>query len=90
MIHPIQHLGDANCRLIRTTMSRRYFEEFPPELILLLPPLLATASLNALVSTGHRLHEVLQPELESRLTPEMGRELLLWAALYSEVRAWSV
>jgi ankyrin repeat protein len=61
-------------------MSRRYFEEFPPELILLLPPLLATASLNALASTGHRLHEVLQPELENRLTPEMGQELLLWAA----------
>ncbi|KAJ7812064.1 hypothetical protein B0H13DRAFT_2383453 [Mycena leptocephala] len=55
-------------------------EELPSELILLLPPSLSTASLNALVLTCRRLRDILQPELETRLTPADGRELLLWAA----------
>jgi hypothetical protein len=61
-------------------MSKDYFAEFPPELILLLPPSLSMASLNALTLTCRRLHETLQPELESRITPQLARELLLWAA----------
>ncbi|KAK7024823.1 ANK-REP-region domain-containing protein [Favolaschia claudopus] len=55
-----------------------YLNELPPELILLVSPSLSTASLNALASTSRRTHEILQPELESRLTPEL-RETLLWA-----------
>ncbi|KAJ6481080.1 ankyrin repeat-containing domain protein [Mycena sanguinolenta] len=61
-------------------MSKSYFQDFPPELVLLLFPLLTTATLNALALTCRRLHEILQPELESLITPELGRELLLWAA----------
>ncbi|KAJ7486580.1 hypothetical protein FB451DRAFT_1534484 [Mycena latifolia] len=61
-------------------MSQNYFDELPPELIFLLPLSLPTASLNALAQTSRRLHEILQPELESRLTPELGWDLLMWAA----------
>ncbi|KAJ7645151.1 ankyrin repeat-containing domain protein [Mycena polygramma] len=61
-------------------MSKDYFEELPPELIALLPPSLSIASLNALSLTCRRLHEILQPQLESRITPQLARELLLWAA----------
>ncbi|KAJ6514285.1 ankyrin repeat-containing domain protein [Mycena vitilis] len=61
-------------------MSKDYFEELPPELIALLPPSLPIASLNALALTCRRLHEILQPELESRITPQLARKLLLWAA----------
>ncbi|KAJ6582313.1 ankyrin repeat-containing domain protein [Mycena capillaripes] len=60
--------------------SKDYFEELPPELILLLPPSLSIASLNALVSTCRRLHEILQSELDSRITTELAHDLLLWAA----------
>ncbi|KAJ7747453.1 ankyrin repeat-containing domain protein [Mycena maculata] len=52
----------------------------PPELILLLSPLLSTSSLNAFTLGCRRLCEILQPELESRITPELAQELLLWAA----------
>ncbi|KAJ7698057.1 hypothetical protein B0H17DRAFT_1197041 [Mycena rosella] len=61
-------------------MSSNCFDELPPELILLLPQFLSTGSLNATIMTSRRLREVLQPELESRLTPELGWELLPWAA----------
>ncbi|KAJ7486576.1 ankyrin repeat-containing domain protein [Mycena latifolia] len=61
-------------------MSQGYFDELPPELISLLPLSLPTASLNALAQTSRRLHEILQPLLESRLTPELGWDLLMWAA----------
>ncbi|KAJ7509573.1 ankyrin repeat-containing domain protein [Mycena galericulata] len=61
-------------------MSLDYFAELPPELICLLPPSLSTASLNALTLTCRHLYSILQPELEARITPELGRELLLWAA----------
>ncbi|KAJ7486567.1 ankyrin repeat-containing domain protein [Mycena latifolia] len=61
-------------------MSQSYFDELPPELISLLPLSLPTASLNALAQTSRRLHEILQPSLESRLTPELGWDLLMWAA----------
>ncbi|KAJ7103843.1 ankyrin repeat-containing domain protein [Mycena epipterygia] len=61
-------------------MLRDYFEQLPPELISLLPPSLSTSVLNALVLTCCRLREILQPELEARITPELGKELLLWAA----------
>ncbi|KAJ7829429.1 ankyrin repeat-containing domain protein [Mycena olivaceomarginata] len=56
------------------------FEELPPELILLHSPLLSIASLNALALTCRRLHEIIQPELDRRITPELGQALLLWAA----------
>jgi hypothetical protein len=51
--------------------SKDDFEEFPPELILLLSNFLSTPSLNALGSTCRRVHEILQPELESRITPDL-------------------
>ncbi|KAJ6513537.1 ankyrin repeat-containing domain protein [Mycena vulgaris] len=60
--------------------SMNYFDELPPELIGLLPPWLSTVSLNALVLTCRRMRDILQPELESRITPQLGRQLLLWAA----------
>ncbi|KAJ7648625.1 ankyrin repeat-containing domain protein [Mycena polygramma] len=37
-------------------------------------------SLNAFALTCRRLHEILQPDLERRITPELASELLLWAA----------
>ncbi|KAJ7122319.1 hypothetical protein C8R44DRAFT_876615 [Mycena epipterygia] len=55
-------------------------DDLPPELIALFPSSLPTASLNALALTCLRLHEILQPQLESRITPELGHELLCWAA----------
>ncbi|KAJ7698065.1 ankyrin repeat-containing domain protein [Mycena rosella] len=60
-------------------MSSNCFDELPPELILLLPQFLSIGSLSATVMTSRRLREILQPELESRLTPELGWELLPWA-----------
>ncbi|KAJ7103840.1 ankyrin repeat-containing domain protein [Mycena epipterygia] len=57
-----------------------YFDDLPPELIALLPSSLSTASLNALALTCRRLHEILQPELEARITPELAHELLRGAA----------
>ncbi|KAJ7103854.1 ankyrin repeat-containing domain protein [Mycena epipterygia] len=57
-----------------------YFNDLPPELIALLPSSLSTASLNALALTCRRLHEILQPELEARITPEIAHQLLRWAA----------
>jgi ankyrin repeat protein len=56
------------------------FTKLPPELISLLPPTLSIGALNALALTCRRLHAILQPELEARITPELGRELLFWAA----------
>ncbi|KAJ7752917.1 ankyrin repeat-containing domain protein [Mycena metata] len=61
-------------------MSKDYFEDVPPELILVLATSLSTASLNALGQTCDRLYKMLQPELESRITPELARDLLVWAA----------
>ncbi|KAK7024829.1 ankyrin repeat-containing domain protein [Favolaschia claudopus] len=61
-------------------MKDYYLSEFPPELILLLSAPLSTASLNALTLTSRRTHEILQPELESRITPKLGEKLLLWAS----------
>jgi hypothetical protein len=61
-------------------MSTDGFAELPPELISLLPPTLSTGALNALALTCRRLHAILQPELEARITPELGKELLFWAA----------
>ncbi|KAJ7727067.1 ankyrin repeat-containing domain protein [Mycena metata] len=61
-------------------MSKDYFENVPPELILVLAPSLSTTSLNALGQTCDRLHKMLQPELESRITPELAQDLLVWAA----------
>ncbi|KAF7356127.1 O-methyltransferase family 3 protein [Mycena venus] len=65
-------------------MSKDDFEEFPPELILLLSNFLSTPSLNALGSTCRRVHEILQPELESRITPEFALDLLHWAVRASK------
>lgn len=61
-------------------MSTDYLAELPPEIISLLPPLLSTPCLNALTQTCWRLHEILQPVLESRITSELAQELLQWAA----------
>ncbi|KAJ6573234.1 ankyrin repeat-containing domain protein [Mycena sp. CBHHK59/15] len=61
-------------------MPRDCFEDLPPELISLLPPTLPTSSLNALVATCRRLQGILQSELDARITPSLGKELLLWAA----------
>ncbi|KAJ7648658.1 ankyrin repeat-containing domain protein [Mycena polygramma] len=61
-------------------VAKDCFEDFPPELILLLPPLLPHGSLNALVLTCHRLRAILQPELESRILPDTAPAILLWAA----------
>ncbi|KAF7370099.1 O-methyltransferase family 3 protein [Mycena sanguinolenta] len=61
-------------------MPKDYFEKIPPELILQLSPSLSTASLNALALTCRRLHTTIQPDLETRITPELARKLLLWAA----------
>ncbi|KAJ7502526.1 ankyrin repeat-containing domain protein [Mycena galericulata] len=57
-----------------------YFDQLPPELILLFALSLSTESLNSLILTCHRLHEILQPELETRLTLEIAPQILLWAA----------
>ncbi|KAJ7273766.1 ankyrin repeat-containing domain protein [Mycena rebaudengoi] len=57
-----------------------YFEQLAPELILLLPPSLSNASLNSLILTCRRLQELLQPDLEARITPHLARQILLWAA----------
>ncbi|KAJ6530104.1 ankyrin repeat-containing domain protein [Mycena capillaripes] len=65
-------------------MSKDDFGELPPELILLLCVFLSTPSLNALGLTCNRLHEILQPELESRITPELSRGLLQWAVRASK------
>jgi hypothetical protein len=61
-----------------------YLDEFPPELVLLLSILLAPETLNALALTCRRLHEILQPELESRITPELAGRLLRWATANSK------
>ncbi|KAJ7620984.1 ankyrin repeat-containing domain protein [Roridomyces roridus] len=61
-------------------MSNDAFSEFPPELILALTPSLSTASLNTLTQTCHRFYAILQPELDSRITPELGVKLLPWAS----------
>ncbi|KAF7356122.1 O-methyltransferase family 3 protein [Mycena venus] len=65
-------------------MSKDYFEQLPPELILLLPTFTSTASLNALGSTCRHVHDILQPELESRITPELARDLLHWSVRASK------
>ncbi|KAJ6481147.1 ankyrin repeat-containing domain protein [Mycena sanguinolenta] len=61
-------------------MTKAYFDELPPELILQLSPALPTASLNTLALTCRRLHQTTQPDIEARITPELARNLLLWAA----------
>ncbi|KAJ7166684.1 ankyrin repeat-containing domain protein [Mycena filopes] len=62
-------------------MSKDYFEDLPPELILALVPFVLTAqSLNALAQSCRRLYGILQPELESLITPAVARDLLVWAA----------
>ncbi|KAJ6545228.1 ankyrin repeat-containing domain protein [Mycena capillaripes] len=62
------------------SQSMNHLDELPPELISLIPASLSTASLGALVVTCRRLHAILQSELDSRITPEVGHGLLLWAA----------
>ncbi|KAF7336947.1 hypothetical protein MVEN_02131100 [Mycena venus] len=57
-----------------------YFEDIPPELLPSISQYLSIDTLNALVLTCRRLHTILQPELEARITPENGWRILLWAA----------
>ncbi|KAJ7486595.1 hypothetical protein FB451DRAFT_1227609 [Mycena latifolia] len=52
-------------------MSVACLGKLPPELILLLPPYIWTASLNAVLLTSRRRREILQHELVLRLTPEL-------------------
>ncbi|KAJ7181173.1 ankyrin repeat-containing domain protein [Mycena filopes] len=61
-------------------MSKDPFEDLPPELILALASSLPAASLNVFTQTCRRLHGILQPELESLITPALARDLLVWAA----------
>ncbi|KAJ7752903.1 hypothetical protein B0H16DRAFT_1459625 [Mycena metata] len=61
-------------------MLKEHFEELQPELVLLIAPYLPVAALNVLVLTCRRLREILQAELESRITPELAKDLLLWAS----------
>ncbi|KAJ7181175.1 ankyrin repeat-containing domain protein [Mycena filopes] len=61
-------------------MSKNYLDELPPELILAIAPWLPTAALNSVVLTCHRLRDILQAELESRITPKLASELLFWAS----------
>ncbi|KAJ7646584.1 ankyrin repeat-containing domain protein [Roridomyces roridus] len=56
------------------------FDELPTELVLQISLFLPLSSLNVLLLTCTRLHEILQPELESRLTSDLARDLLLWAS----------
>ncbi|KAJ6590227.1 ankyrin repeat-containing domain protein [Mycena sp. CBHHK59/15] len=63
-------------------MPRDYFEDLAPELIFLLALNLPTSSLNALVATCRRLQGILQSELDARITPALGKQLLLWAAVH--------
>ncbi|KAK7012793.1 ankyrin repeat-containing domain protein [Favolaschia claudopus] len=60
-------------------MSRDYLGDFATELVLLLAALLSIPELDALARTCHRLHQILQPELEDRM-PELGQDVLLWAS----------
>ncbi|KAK7024841.1 ANK-REP-region domain-containing protein [Favolaschia claudopus] len=61
-------------------MSQTYVAELPAELILVISSLLSTSSLNALCQACRRLSQILQPELDYRITPEVGQELLLSAS----------
>ncbi|KAK7024832.1 ANK-REP-region domain-containing protein [Favolaschia claudopus] len=61
-------------------MAKHDLKDFPPELLLLISICLPLAALNAFVSTCRRFHETLQLELESRITPAMAHEILLWAS----------
>ncbi|KAJ7175134.1 ankyrin repeat-containing domain protein [Mycena crocata] len=61
-------------------MSMDYFAQLPPELIALISASLPISCLNALALTCRRLREILQPDLESRITPLLRRTLLHWAA----------
>ncbi|KAJ7242192.1 ankyrin repeat-containing domain protein [Mycena rebaudengoi] len=53
--------------------------QLTPELILLLPPSLSTASLNSLILTCRRQWKILQPDLEARLTPSLSRQIFIRA-----------
>ncbi|KAJ7646683.1 ankyrin repeat-containing domain protein [Roridomyces roridus] len=61
-------------------MSKNYFNPVPPELVALISTTLSNASLDRFILTCRRFHAILQPELESRLTPALAQELLPWAA----------
>ncbi|KAJ7700662.1 hypothetical protein B0H14DRAFT_3033318 [Mycena olivaceomarginata] len=65
--------------LSRTPIWRTHHspDNLPQELILLLATFLPPASLNALGSTCRLLRGILQPELEARITPELGKRILL-------------
>jgi hypothetical protein len=49
------------------------------ELLAFISSSFSIASLNALLLTCRALRQLLQPELEGRLTPELARDMLLWA-----------
>ncbi|KAJ7066065.1 ankyrin repeat-containing domain protein [Mycena amicta] len=55
------------------------FDDWPTELIALLPEHLATRELNALVLSGHRFHAILQPDLDTRIA-QYGAQIMFWAA----------
>ncbi|KAJ7752854.1 Alpha/Beta hydrolase protein [Mycena metata] len=70
-------------------MSQDHFDKLPPELILLIAPYLPMKGLNTLVLACRRLREILQAELESRITAELPKDLLLWAS-NSKPQGWWV
>ncbi|KAJ7066068.1 ankyrin repeat-containing domain protein [Mycena amicta] len=55
------------------------FNDWPTELIALLPQHLATRDLNALVLCSHRFHAILQPDLDTRIA-QYGAQIMFWAA----------
>ncbi|KAF8166624.1 ankyrin repeat-containing domain protein [Mycena galopus ATCC 62051] len=61
-------------------MAVNNFDSLPTELILLLGSFLPTASLSALMLTCGRQCNILQSELDARITPALAQELLVWAA----------
>ncbi|KAF7310032.1 Ankyrin repeat domain-containing protein 50 [Mycena indigotica] len=64
-------------------MSKSYLTtEFPPELVLALAESddISLSSLNSLAQTCNHLHNIIQPELDAALTPEVASEVLLDAA----------
>ncbi|KAK7012781.1 ankyrin repeat-containing domain protein [Favolaschia claudopus] len=60
------------------------FADLPAELILLLSTCLPMPSLHALVLTCRRHHDILQPELEARITPEIASNALRRAVTESK------
>ncbi|KAK7024839.1 O-methyltransferase family 3 protein [Favolaschia claudopus] len=64
--------------------TQDYFEGLPAELVLLLSKWLSIPSLGALVLTCRRQHNIVQPELDARITPEIASSALRRAVTESK------